>query len=95
MPTPRLAVALAAAALLAGCTTLNDRFYVPGSNLTLAFLGAEYQATSQHWPPASLPYLPPMRTELIPDRPGPPIQWLDYPWTVWWQWDRPSDWPPL
>jgi hypothetical protein len=95
MPTRPLLAVLAAAALASGCTTLNDRFYVPGSDLTLTFLGAEYAATSSAWPPATLPYLPPMRTALIPDRAGPPFVWVEEPWSTWWHWDRPVDWPPL
>ncbi len=95
MPTRRLLVALAAITLLGGCTTLNDRFWVPDQDPVLAFLGAEYAATARHWPPATLPSLAPMRTELIPDRHGPPFVWVEYPYATWWNWDRPVDWPPL
>ena len=95
MPTRRLLVALAAATLLGGCTTLNDRFWVPGTDPAMAFLGAEYAATAQRWPPATLPSLSPMRTELIPDRYGASWELLEYPWSVWWRYDQPTDWPPL
>lgn len=67
---PLLAVVLACAA--SGCTTLNDRFHVPGRDPLLAFLGVEYETTPKLWPPAELPALRPMRTELIPDRALPP-----------------------
>jgi hypothetical protein len=93
-----LLAALAAAALLGGCSSLtsfNDRFWVPGSDPAMVLLGAEYAATAAHWPPATLPNLRPMRTELIPDRYGPPLELLEYPWTVWWRWDQPTQWPPL
>ena len=95
MPTRRLLVALAAATLLSGCTTLNDRFWVPDQDPVLTFLGAEYAATARHWPPATLPSLAPMRTELIPDRYGASWEVLEYPWSVWWRYDQPTDWPPL
>jgi len=75
--------------------SLNDRFWVPGSDPAMMFLGAEYAATATHWPPASLPYIAPMRTELIPDRYGAPWAGPEYPWSAWWGWDRPSSWPPL
>ena len=94
MPTRRL-LALLVATLLGGCTTLNDRFWVPGTDPAMAFLGAEYAATAQRWPPATLPSLSPMRTELIPDRYGASWELLDYPWSVWWRYDQPTDWPPL
>jgi hypothetical protein len=95
MPTRRLLAALAAATLLGGCTTLNDRFWVPDQDPVLTFLGAEYAATARHWPPATLPSLAPMRTELIPDRYGASWDLLEYPWSVWWRYDQPTDWPPL
>ena len=95
MPTRRLLVALAAATLLGGCTTLNDRFWVPDQDPVLTFLGAEYATTARHWPPATLPSLAPMRTELIPDRHGASWELLEYPWSVWWRYDQPTDWPPL
>ena len=95
MPTRRLLAVLAATALLGGCTTLNDRFWVPGSDPAMTFLGAEYAATARHWPPATLPSLAPMRTELIPDRHGASWELLDYPWSVWWRYDQPTAWPPL
>jgi hypothetical protein len=99
MPLRRLLVALAAAALVSGCatglTSLNDRFWVPGSDPAMVFLGAEYAVNARHWPPATLPSLPPMRTELIPDRYGASWELLDYPWSVWWNYDRPKEWPPL
>lgn len=98
MPIRRLLLALAAALFLPGCSSLvtyNDRFWVAGSDPTMAFLGAEYAATARHWPPATLTNLPPMRTELIPDRYGAPWELLEYPWSVWWRYDQPTDWPPL
>jgi hypothetical protein len=97
MPTRRPLVVLAAAAvLMSGCTTMNDRFHVPDRDPVLAFLGAEYGATTRLWPPATLPYLPPTRTELIPDRQSPPMVWADYwPYGSWWNIDAPSAWPPL
>ena len=94
MPTRRL-LALLVATLLGGCTTLNDRFWVPGTDPAMAFLGAEYAATAQRWPPATLPSLSPMRTELIPDRYGASWELLEYPWSVWWRYDQPTEWPPL
>lgn len=63
-----VAFALSAAALLSGCATFNDRFYVPGRDPLLTLLGAEWETTQREWPAASLPELRPMRTELIPDR---------------------------
>jgi hypothetical protein len=80
MPTRRLlAAVLAAAALSSGCASFNDRFYVPGRDPLLTFLGAEYDTNAREWPAAQLPELRPMRTELIPDRlppPGvPPLGW--------------------
>ena len=98
MPTRRLLAVLAAALLLPGCSslgTLNDRFWVAGSDPAMVFLGAEYGATARHWPPATLPSLPPMRTELIPDRYGASFELVDYPWSVWWRYDQPTEWPPL
>ncbi|HVE49927.1 MAG TPA: hypothetical protein VNG69_09960 [Casimicrobiaceae bacterium] len=81
-----VAVALSTATLLSGCATFNDRFYVPGRDPLLTFLGAEFE-TQREWPAASLPDLRPMRTELIPDRLPPP----GVPHTGW-----PNlGWPPL
>lgn len=73
MPIPRCAslVAVVVACAVSGCMTLNDRFHVPGRDPLLAFLGVEYETTQKLWPPAELPELRPMRTELIPDR-NPP-----------------------
>ena len=77
MPLRRCAAIVVALCALSGCTTLphawafNDRFYVPGRDPLLAFLGVEYETTAKLWPPAELPALRPMRTELIPDR-NPP-----------------------
>jgi len=98
MPIRRLLVALAAVLSLPGCSslgTLNDRFWVPGSDPAMVFLGAEYATNVRHWPPASLPSLAPMRTELIPDRYGATFELLEYPWSVWWRYDQPTEWPPL
>jgi hypothetical protein len=68
-----------AATLLSGCTTFSDRFYVPGRDPLMEFLGAEYETTLKLWPAATLPELRAMRTELIPDRKPPrgvdPIGW--------------------
>jgi hypothetical protein len=36
-----------------------------------------------------------MRTELIPDRYGASWEVLEYPWSVWWRYDQPTEWPPL
>jgi hypothetical protein len=88
MPTRRPFAARAAllaclAALLSsGCAQLNDRFNVPGRDPLMLLLGAEYESTQRQWPAASLPDLPPMRTELIPDRAPPPAV-------------PPVGWPPL
>jgi hypothetical protein len=72
-------LAVAAATLCSGCTTFNDRFYVPGRDPLMTFLGAEYETQQKLWPAAQLPELRPMRTELIPDRSPPrgvePIGW--------------------
>jgi hypothetical protein len=68
---PALLFLLAASALSSGCTMFNDRFYVPGRDPLREFLGAEYPTAQSNWPPAELPELRPMRTELIPDR-NPP-----------------------
>jgi hypothetical protein len=74
--------AVVALALLSGCATVwDDRFYVPGRDPLLTLMGAEWEG-QREWPPAQLPYLPPMRTELIPDRRAPPG-------------DPPIGWPPL
>jgi hypothetical protein len=84
MPTRRLVAALLAAAALAttsGCTTWNDRFHVPGRDPLLTLMGAEYEG-QREWPPAELPYIRPMRTELIPDRRPPSVE------PAW-------GWPPL
>lgn len=84
MPTRRLAAALLAAAALAttsGCTMWNDRFYVPGRDPLLTLMGAEYEG-QRDWPPAELPDIRPMRTELIPDRRPPSVE------PAW-------GWPPL
>jgi hypothetical protein len=74
-----LVLLVAASALSSGCTMFNDRFYVPGRDPLREFLGAEYATSQANWPPAELPYLRPMRTELIPDRNPPagvpPIGW--------------------
>ena len=71
--------AAAVAALSSGCTTFNDRFYVPGRDPVMSFLGAEYETTQKLWAAATLPELRPMRTDLIPDRSAPrgvdPIGW--------------------
>ena len=81
MPFRRLITlaAVAACSLATGCSTFSDRFHVPGRDPLLTFLGAEYETSQKLWPPAQLPQLRPMRTELIPDRsppPGvPPIGW--------------------
>lgn len=80
-PTPRrfVLVGIAVAALSSGCASFNDRFYVPGRDPVMTFLGAEYETTPKLWAPASLPELRAMRTELIPDRSAPrgvdPIGW--------------------
>ena len=78
----RRTLTLAAAvlcALGAGCTTFNDRFYVPGRDPLLTALGAEWETSQKLWPAAQLPELRPMRTQLIPDRSPPrgvePIGW--------------------
>ena len=60
---------MVAAALTSGCAApWNDRFYVPGRDPLMTFLGANYETSGRLWPAAQLPDLPPMRTELIPDR---------------------------
>jgi len=82
MPNRRLLIAAACAAvtLTSGCTTFNDRFYVPGRDPLLTMLGAEWETTVREWPAASLPELRPMRTELIPDRlPPPGVPHLGWP----------------
>ncbi|MDH5287315.1 MAG: hypothetical protein OEX23_11875 [Betaproteobacteria bacterium] len=91
MPNRRLAAALlavAAVAITSGCTTIdhrylawNDRFYVPGRDPLLSLMGAEFERP-RDWPAAELPYIRPMRTELIPDRLPPKA-------------DPPLGWPPL
>ena len=72
-------LAAAAATLCSGCMSFNDRFYVPGRDPLMTFLGAEYETTQKLWPAAQLPELRAMRTELIPDRSPPrgvdPIGW--------------------
>ncbi len=72
-------LAAAAATLCSGCMSFNDRFYVPGRDPLLTFLGVEYETTQKLWAPAQLPELRAMRTELIPDRSPPrgvdPIGW--------------------
>jgi hypothetical protein len=79
--------ALVAVVLVCGCATpWNDRFYVPGRDPLLTLMGAEW-GDSREWPPARLPYLPPMRTELIPDRSGPGAEPL--------RGGPPNAWPPL
>jgi len=84
-PLARRAALLAclAAVLCSGCAQLNDRFYVPGRDPLMLLLGADYETTNREWgAAASLPDLPPMRTELIPDRRPPPAV-------------PSSSWPPL
>jgi len=94
MPTRRLLVALAAATLLGGCTTLNDRFWVPDQDPVLTFLGAEYAATARHWPPATLPSLAPMRTNsyrtVMARRGRCSVSMVGLV-----RYDQPTDWPPL
>lgn len=82
MTTRRIATTaflLASALLAGGCTTFNDRFYVPGRDPVLTLMGAKWDTNVREWPAAQLPELRPLRTELIPDRlppPGiPPIGW--------------------
>ena len=74
-----LTLAAAAVTLCSGCMSFNDRFYVPGRDPLMTFLGAEWETRQKLWPAAQLPDLAPMRTEIIPDRnppPGvPPIGW--------------------
>jgi hypothetical protein len=74
-----LTLAAALATLCSGCSTFNDRFYVPGRDPLMEFLGYEYETTHKLWPAATLPELRAMRTELIPDRNPPrgvePIGW--------------------
>lgn len=75
--TPLLVLA---AALSSGCTSLNERFHVPGRDPLMTFLGAEYETSGRLWPAAQLPDLPPMRTELIPDRnPSPGVPHIGWP----------------
>lgn len=76
-----LLAAAAAVTSLSGCATWNDRFYVPGRDPVLTWMGAEWEG-QREWPAASLPELRPMRTELIPDRLPPPAV-------------PPLNWPPL
>lgn len=75
--TPLLALA---AALSSGCVSLDERFHVPGRDPLMTFLGAEYATSGRLWPAAQLPDLPPMRTELIPDRhPSPGVPHIGWP----------------
>jgi hypothetical protein len=97
MTARRLAALLiAAAGLASGCTTWNDRFYVPGQDPVLTFMRGEYVSQGD-WPAAQLPYLRPMRTEFIPDRRGPAPDPIP---AAWWAFPAPynappSAWPPL
>ena len=77
-----LLLAVAFSALCSGCSTFNDRFYVPGRDPVMEMLGAEYETRQKLWPAAQLPELRPMQTQLIPDR-APP-RGVD-----------PMGWPPL
>ena len=86
-----LTLAAALATLCSGCTTFNDRFYVPGRDPLMEFLGYEYETTNKLWTAATLPELRPMRTVLIPDRPSPRAA---EPFIGWLPSD-PSGWPPL
>ena len=74
-----LLLALAVTALCPGCSTFNDRFYVPGRDPVMEMLGAEYETRQKLWPAAQLPELRPLPTQLIPDRAPPrgvdPIGW--------------------
>lgn len=79
--TAALLIAAAALAGASGCTTFSERFHVPGRDPLMTFLGAQWEG-QREWPPAQLPDLRPMRTELIPDRRAPDAT-------------PPLNWPPL